>query len=168
MTARAPIRPLRPSESFHSIVNPSDYPSIGCFWTWAFSDLASNTVRGVLAEFLVGTALGVDFSHTREAWDDFDLLTLDGIRVEVKATGYLQAWESKEAVPTFKGLRGMALTEDKSLYQGESRVRADVFVFCVHTERNPEFYDPLLIDAWEFYVVPADVIDKTNQKTIRL
>ncbi|MBF0436320.1 MAG: hypothetical protein HQL77_13225 [Magnetococcales bacterium] len=81
---------------------------------------------------------------------------------------YLQAWESKETVPTFKGLRGMALTEDKSLYQGESKVRADVFVFCVHIERNPEFYDPLLIDAWEFYVVPADVIDKTNQKTIRL
>ncbi len=62
----------------------------------------------------------------------------------------------------------MALTADKSAYQGESKVRADVFVFCVHTERNPESYDPLLIDVWDFYVVPADVIDRTNQMTIRL
>ncbi|WP_020133809.1 hypothetical protein [Streptomyces sp. 351MFTsu5.1] len=31
---------------------------LGDFWSWACSDLANNTMRGVLAEYLVATALG--------------------------------------------------------------------------------------------------------------
>lgn len=28
------------------------------FWKWGFSDLLSNSLRGIFAEFLVGTSLG--------------------------------------------------------------------------------------------------------------
>ncbi|MBK6579630.1 MAG: hypothetical protein IPG17_26280 [Sandaracinaceae bacterium] len=37
------------------------------FWRWSMSDLVSNTARGVLAEFLVGSALGIA-SGTRVEW----------------------------------------------------------------------------------------------------
>jgi hypothetical protein len=42
------------------------------FWRWAFSDLVSNDVRSVFAEYLVGSALGVTGS-TRISWAEFDL-----------------------------------------------------------------------------------------------
>ncbi len=31
----------------------------GHFWAWAYSNILTNNLRGVFAEFLVGTALGV-------------------------------------------------------------------------------------------------------------
>lgn len=61
------------------------------FWRWAFSDLRDNTQRGVLAEFFVALALGRTQTR-RRAWDNYDVTTHSGLRVEVKASGYLQSW----------------------------------------------------------------------------
>ena len=61
------------------------------FWRWSASDLVSNATRGVLAEYIVATALGLADGVRRE-WDAFDLLTKDGVRVEVKSAAYLQSW----------------------------------------------------------------------------
>jgi hypothetical protein len=36
------------------------------FWGWAYGNLMTNTHRGILAEFLVGSALGVLASPCRE------------------------------------------------------------------------------------------------------
>ena len=38
------------------------------FWRWNGSDLASNATRGVLAEFIVASALGIDLSVPRIEW----------------------------------------------------------------------------------------------------
>jgi len=59
------------------------------FWTWAYSDIAVNTVRPILVEFLVANALG-DTRPVRTEWANFDIDTPDGIRVEVKSSAYLQ------------------------------------------------------------------------------
>ena len=67
------------------------------FWRWAFSDLRDNTARGVLAEFLVASALGRTDTR-RKGWDNFDVQTATGVRVEVKASGYLQSWGAGEAL----------------------------------------------------------------------
>jgi hypothetical protein len=61
------------------------------YWRWAFSDLRDNTQRGVLAEFLVALALGRTETR-RKAWDNYDVTTSSGLRIEVKASGYLQSW----------------------------------------------------------------------------
>src|ERR1035437_7414116 len=42
------------------------------FWRWAFSDLVSNEVRGIFAEFIVGHALGA-LNESRTSWDAWDL-----------------------------------------------------------------------------------------------
>ena len=47
------------------------------FWRWSASDLASNALRGVFAEFIVAKALGIE-TTVRNQWDDFDLITKDG------------------------------------------------------------------------------------------
>src|SRR4051794_6120931 len=65
--------------------------TVADFWRYAFSDLRDNTVRGVLAEFLVAAALGQTESR-RIGWANHDITTRSGTRVEVKASGYLQSW----------------------------------------------------------------------------
>ena len=65
------------------------------FWQWAHSDLVANTERGAIAEYLVACALGVQ-NNTRISWDKYDLLSPEGISIEVKASGYLQTWEQKQ------------------------------------------------------------------------
>jgi len=168
--SKAPSRLLKPTEQFRSKRLGRGAPGItvGDYWRWAFSNLADNAVRGILAEFLVGTALGIRFGEPRSSWDDFDLMTPGGIRVEVKATGYLQAWESRGSTPVFSGLRGQTLTQDKAAYHGKRVVRSDVFVFSVQTETDPSRYNPLDLDQWRFYVVSGKRIEELDQDSIRL
>jgi hypothetical protein len=33
------------------------------FWSWAFSDVLTNTIRGMLAEFIIALALGIDLKN---------------------------------------------------------------------------------------------------------
>ncbi len=71
------------------------------FWRWASSDLASNATRGVLAEFIVAKMLGIELA-TRNEWDDFDLITPDGTKIEVKSSAYIQSWHQKKpSAPKF-------------------------------------------------------------------
>src|SRR5215831_5345550 len=65
------------------------------FWRWAVSDLIENTTRGLLAEFLVGQALGAT-NTLRCGWDAFDLRTSNGLKIEVKSCAYLQAWDQRK------------------------------------------------------------------------
>jgi hypothetical protein len=61
------------------------------FWKWAFSDFLSNALRGVLAEFIVAKAMDcTDVQRTE--WDAYDVITSDGIKIEVKSSAYLQSW----------------------------------------------------------------------------
>src|SRR5689334_1809608 len=61
------------------------------FWAWALGDLRLNANRGMLAQFLVARAVG-DVRPRDDGWGNFDVLTPEGIKVEVKSSGYLQSW----------------------------------------------------------------------------
>jgi len=41
------------------------------FWQWSSSDLVGNALRGVLAEYIVASAVG-SIDGTRTEWDAFD------------------------------------------------------------------------------------------------
>lgn len=47
--------------------------TLGDFWAWGYSNILTNNLRGVVAEFLVATALG-ETGGTRTEWDAFDVL----------------------------------------------------------------------------------------------
>jgi hypothetical protein len=81
-------QPIDPTETF---VNADDSglseASILDYWVWAFSDLAGNTERGVLAEYLVAMAIGAK-SPVRNSWGAYDLDAPDGTKFEVKSAAF--------------------------------------------------------------------------------
>lgn len=140
--------------------------TVADFWTWAFSDLRDNTIRGVLAEFLVAVAIGRTGTR-RRSWDNYDLITDDGVRIEVKASGYLQGWaQAKHSALTFGRVAAKSWDENTNTFGAQAEVRADLFVFCVHTCREHALYDALDVSQWQFYVVTADAVRHYGYKTL--
>ncbi len=84
------IKPERKSgaEPLHANGSPLGV-SLQQFWQWSSPDLVSNSQRGIFAEFLVAHALGAD-GCVQIGRDAYDLKTDSGIKVAVKASGYVQ------------------------------------------------------------------------------
>ncbi|MFF0257385.1 hypothetical protein ACFYR2_00905 [Streptomyces microflavus] len=140
------------------------------FWRWACSDLANNTMRGVLAEYLVATALGAA-TGTRTEWDAVDIRTPQNWRIEVKSTTYLQSWAQSQTSRVSFGIApasGWDAQTDITL--ADVLRSADVYVFCLLHHREKQTLDPLDLDQWAFYVLPTHVLDERcrRQKTITL
>lgn len=77
--------------------------TVNDFWSYAVRDLRSNTVRGVLAEWLVAKAVGA--TELLPEWHEFDVRTPAGTRIEVKSSAYLQAWPQRRlSAIKFSGL----------------------------------------------------------------
>ncbi|WP_327393159.1 hypothetical protein OG533_31495 [Streptomyces sp. NBC_01186] len=136
------------------------------FWRFAMSDLRMNNVRGYFAEFLVHRALGS--AVPRQEWAGHDAETEDGVRVEVKASAYLQAWEQRQlSAIKFDGLRSK-LWSPRTGYASKATYNADVYVFAVQTAQNHEGYDPLDLDQWVFHVLPRSVLAALDQESMAL
>lgn len=140
------------------------------FWSWGFSDLLENTLRGSYAEFIVAAALGIDLSDGRVNWEPWDLTFRDNIHVEVKSCSYLQTWEQKRPSAIRFSIRPAIRWSASDGYVGEQRRQSDVYVFCVFAEQDAGRADPMRLDSWEFYVLPTKVLDEHcgAQKTISL
>lgn len=138
------------------------------FWRWAYSDLRDNTHRGVLAEFFVALALNGTGTR-RKGWANFDVESQSGVRVEVKASGYLQSWpQAKHSAITFGRVAARSWDENTNEFSADAEVRADVFVFAVQACKDPEAYDALDLGQWEFYVVPAGPVRDCGYKSLSL
>ncbi len=68
---------------------------LNSFWSWSSSELLSNTLRGVLAEYIVSQDVGCK-AQAREEWDAYDLPSPEGIKIEIKSSAYLQSWAQKK------------------------------------------------------------------------
>jgi len=120
------------------------------FWRWAFSDLRMNILRGILAEYLVAQATG-DQSPIRDAWGNWDVTTAADIKVEIKASGYLQSWNQRNLSSIqFGRLTGREWSPQTNELAASRSLRADVYVFAVHTCRDPDQYDPLSIQVQRY------------------
>jgi hypothetical protein len=136
------------------------------FWRWGFSDLRTNIIRGVLAEFLVAQAVG-DPSPLRQAWDNHDVTTPSGVRVEVKSSAYLQSWNQRRISNiVFAGLTGRVWSPDTNEFSTERDHRADVYVFAIHTCQTPDEYDPLDLDYWDFRVLAVAALRDYGNRSI--
>lgn len=141
--------------------------SVRDFRAWSMSDLRANTVRSMLAEFLVARALNATH-RPRIEWDAYDVVTPDGLKLEVKSGAYLQAWEQSQlSIITFGGLRARTWTQAEG-YSEAGSYNADGYVFAVLGATDHERYDALDVDQWLFWVLPRDVLAETGQRSIGL
>ena len=136
------------------------------FWRWMGSDLFGNTLRPMIAEFIVAKALG-DKREVREEWAPCDVLMKDGgrtLRIEVKSTCAVQSW--KQAAPSkaiFNIGPARAWLPAEGRYVGTPSRNADVFVFA-QLVVGDEIPDPLDLAQWRFFVLPTHVIDDRAPK----
>jgi hypothetical protein len=141
--------------------------TVSGFWQFAMSDLRMNNTRGYLAEFLVARAVGAP--GLRIEWDEYDVLAPDGLRIEVKASAYLQNWEQRNLSRIqFSGLSRRSAPTGDGLVPRPPTYHADVYVFAVQTATNHAEYDPLDVAQWEFYVLPRQAIVTLGQRSIGL
>lgn len=139
------------------------------FQAWAYDDLLTNTTRGVLAEYIVAKALGLDDTK-RVEWDRYDL-EIDGVGVEVKSAAYVQTWEQARISEIAFGIRPARGWDARTNTSAASAKRsADVYVFCLLEGVDREHIDPLDMAQWTFYVLSTSELDRQvpTQKTIRL
>ena len=142
------------------------------FRRWALGNLAENRNRGLFAEWLVGTALGVAGKERLE-WDQADLRYQDRL-IEVKASGRGQAWpQDKPSRPTFdirQRTRSWNAETNTIEEFDPPRRAADLYVFCLH-QAYPATNDNVAdLHEWEFWVVSTETLDARlgDQKTIGL
>jgi hypothetical protein len=136
------------------------------FWRFAMPDLKVNNTRGVFAEFLVHLAVGSN--RPRVEWAGHDVETVDGLRIEVKAGAYLQAWEQqRHSDIRFSGLRAHTWTPTAS-YSDKKSYNADVYVFAVQTARKHVEYDALDLAQWDFYVLSRPHLEDLNTDSLSL
>lgn len=162
-----PAAEMTGDEPFHS-----DGRDIGvqlkAFWSWAYSALLDNVSRGVLAEFLVASALGV--AKPRSVWGLYDLTSKEGTKIEVKNSAYIQSWEQEKYSPLEFDIKQKKKWMEETGWSDDPQRHSDVYVFCLLAEKDQDKIDPMNVGQWEFYVVSTSEIDDRagKQKTITL
>lgn len=163
------IAPRSGTEPFHTAGVGVDF-TVLTFWRWASSDLVGNTMRGVLAEFLVAQATG-SAQTVRTEWDAYDLRTPTGLRIEVKSAAYLQSWSQRALSAISFDIAPKRGWDAATNTSAPSPCRsADVYVFALLAHQDKRTLDPLDLAQWGFYVAAARSLDATfgAQKRIAL
>ena len=156
-------------ESFYT--NNGKLPiNVLSFWQWSNSELIGNTLRGVLAEFIVASS--IDMVHKpREEWDAFDLETNNGLKIEVKSSAYLQSWKQEKYSNIKFGIQPTIVDNAKNKEKNQVKKRqADLYVFCVLHHKDKKTVDPLNLSQWTFYLLNTNELNdkKPRQKSITL
>jgi hypothetical protein len=112
------------------------------FWQWSQSDLVSNATRGILAEFIVASALELDLMVRRE-WDAIDFKTKKGLKIEVKSSAYLQSWyQDKLSKIIFDIAPTTGWCAETNTYSPEKKRHADIYIFCLLHHKDKQTVDP--------------------------
>lgn len=135
--------------------------TVGDFWAWAYSNILTNNLRGVFAEFLVGTALGVVGDTQRVEWDSYDL-QYEGQGIEVKSSAYLQSWpQPKPSKIGWNIAEHFIYDEETDTWTEEKERPAQCYVLCLYCERKNRSPAVMLdVDKWRLYVVPTSLINE--------
>lgn len=157
------------NESLHNNENKIPF-SLLSFWQWSSSDLVGNTLRGMLAEYIIASAVG-SAKGTRTEWDAFDIETPDKIKIEVKSSAYIQSWSQAKLSTISFGIQPTKGWDAKTNAYSSKRARqSDIYVFCVLAHEDKNTIDPLNLEQWVFYILPTKTLNKVvgNQKSITL
>lgn len=161
----------------------SSTSAIGDFWRWAYSDLCDDDIKGSFAEWLVGLILDIPMTR-RITWAKSDLVTREGIRVEVKSSAWWQSWRLLNAdgtpnvaakpCPEIRFARmksrdpeqyGVGKGNDSAIVPG---FHSDFYVFAIENELNPEKWDARDLRQWLFYMLDRAELEKNGWASISL
>lgn len=131
--------------------------------------MVSNVTRGRLAEFIVATAIQIDLSKVRDEWRAYDLLTPEGIKIEVKSASFVQSWnQTKLSTITF-GTRATRYWDSETNIQAkQSKRQADIYVFCLLKHLERDTIDPLNLDQWQFYVLSTRELNSYKRSKVSI
>lgn len=140
------------------------------FVNWAYGNLLDNTTRGVVAEYLVHKALNSSTTN-RINWDGYDIL-YKNIKIEVKASGYIQHWNKKGQYSKIRfdiSKKNPWLAEHNK-WLGRVCRYSDIWIFCVHKEKDFDQANALDESQWIFYCTTSKWLDKNfaDQKNVSL
>ena len=141
------------------------------FWKWSVSDLVSNATRGRFAEFIVASALGINMENVRDEWSAYDLISPEGIKIEVKSAAYIQSWAQKDLSKISFSIKAARYWDRSTNIQDPTPSSpSDFYVFCLLKHQDQPTLDPMNLDQWEFYVVSTFEIGnyKRSQSSITL
>lgn len=150
------------AEPFTSQGRPTGF-TVTDFWSFQYSNIDHNPEY--VAEFLVARALEKERPDNDRTWTLYDIDYRDR-RIEVKETSY---WHPFNEPGKVSRRRSFGIQKVKG--NGNVPVRNnDVYVFCLLTGATPEEAWPLVLEHWEFYVVPTTAIEEHfgNQRSVAL
>jgi hypothetical protein len=130
------------------------------------SPLVSNIYRWLVAEIIVGAALGPEWELCSGDWCGWDFEHPTGLRLEVKQSAARQTWTGtrKATVPIFD-IRTRTGYFDRADWVADPRRFAHIYVFAHHPimDASADHRDP---SQWRFHVVPTNCLP--TGKTISL
>jgi hypothetical protein len=130
------------------------------FWQWANSDLASNVLRGVLAEYVVARALNLA-DGVRDPWQPYDLRTPAGLTIEVKSGAFLQSWWQRAHTDiSFTIAQTRSWNPDNNTLATDQRRQAALYVFAVLRHKDKGTLNPLELSQWEFYLIETSCLNE--------
>ena len=138
--------------------------SLSEYWSWAHSDIASNTERGRLAEYFVSKAVKAK-APCRVEWDEVDVISEEGIEIEVKTSAYLQTWRQNHfSSIQFDIAPKNTWDRKRNQFSAEKRRNAQVYVFCLFNCKSAENANVMDLNQWEFYVLGTSVLNEKAPK----
>jgi len=152
------------------------------FWTWGFSDLCDDDVKGIFAEWLVHRLLGIR-TERRVSWANSDVIAPNGARIEIKSTSYWQSWKLVEengkerdrpthpiqddAKIRFNGLKAKDSTGTRTDSHGKD-FKSHIYVFALQKEKDPQRWNAMDLSQWEFYAFPVEELREFASDSVSL
>ena len=164
------LQPRQPEEPFIFDGEPEKF-SLLDFWIWSGSNVLNNTLRGQIAEYIITQATKAEVPAIRVEWESVDIMTPEGISIEVKSAAYFQSWhQDKPSKISFKIKKTSSWDNETNQYEKTPCRKAQVYVFCLLTNKDRNTINPLDLSQWKFYILPTIILDSRlgDQKNIGL
>jgi len=154
-----------------------DHDSVFDFWLWSYSILANDPTKGEFAEWMVGKLLGLSLNPGgRIEGADWDLRTPEGVKIEVKAAAYWQAWKLRNRddgswrTPTQDDFVKLTPIKFTGLYRApatgplaKAHFKSDLYVFCLQHEKDPTKWNGVDLRQWSFFLLPKSSLAETKE-----
>lgn len=91
--------------------------------------------------------------------------------IEVKSAAFLQSWHQKQPCSVFFNVKKTrAWDPETNVLSAEAKRQADVYVFALLKHTDKSTLDPLDVQQWGFFVLPATILNerKRSQHSITL